>query len=185
MKICGPLSRNNELIWSMHKASVAKILKVTLKQTLIFYHLHQKIYTWRTADKCIARFRHTLRYMYTTCAHKLYSFRVTKIVTVFNCLVHNRDIIPKRIILSTWKWYLTLIYQIVKHKRSGIMWNILRKGCKCACSSPSIPVVSLWSNLTWLSVNDKTLEQVRISLSFIIEQGIGSDNSIYGIIFYL
>lgn len=93
-------------------------------------------------------------------------FGVTKIVTIFNCLVHNRDIISKREIWSTWKWYLTSIYQIVKHQRRGIMGNTRRKGCKCACvcESPSIPVVSLRSHWTRLSVKDQTVEQVRISL---------------------
>lgn len=63
MKICGPLSWNNELIWSMHKERMAQILKVTLKQTLIFYCLDQKMYAWRTTEKSVAKHTHTHRHI--------------------------------------------------------------------------------------------------------------------------
>lgn len=76
MKICGPLSWHNELIWALQKESMAQILKVALKQTLIFYHSHQKIYTWRTPDKYAAEFMHTHRHTYVcTYAHVFIQFQ--------------------------------------------------------------------------------------------------------------
>lgn len=134
MKICGPLSWNNELIWSVHKDSVAQMLKVILKQTLIFYRLDQKIYTWRTNDKPAAQ---------NTPTH------YSKITTVLNSFVYNRDVIPKWVILITWKWYLRFVSQIFKlmfvwgenKGKQNYVKSAKERVRMWVCVSTSIPVV--------------------------------------------